>query len=251
MEFFRAAIACAFWLLRCFHGVRNREAHGVACPHPAGCGWRLNRSASLVPFLYSPFAGKPQRLAPIILLLSSMLGQGQALAVSYTVTVLPLACRGINNAGQLACTGNNGHAVLYQNGTMIDLGTLGGTTSTATAINNAGQVVGYSYTAGNAATHAFLYQNGTMTDLGTLGGTFSFASDINDAGQVVGGAELAEDADGNIAQHAFLYQNGIMTDLGSLATWAFTEDWASGINDAGQVAGTYGYTMRSCTTTGS
>ena len=38
-------------------------------------------------------------------------------------------------------------------------------------INNAGQIAGYSYTTGNAATHAFLWTPGSgMLDLGTLGG---------------------------------------------------------------------------------
>jgi probable HAF family extracellular repeat protein len=45
---------------------------------------------------------------------------------------------------------------------------LGGVSSTAYAINASGQVVGYSYTAGNVALDAFLYSGGAMQDLGTF-----------------------------------------------------------------------------------
>ena len=67
------------------------------------------------------------------------------------------------------------------------IGTLGGNNSYANGINDAGQVVGYSATAGGVQ-HAFITgPNGMgMRDLGTLGGTDSFAYGINDAGQVVG-----------------------------------------------------------------
>jgi len=112
--------------------------------------------------------------------------------------------------------------------TITDLGNLGGD-SVAYAINNEGQVVGYSYTAAFQP-HAFLWQNGTMTDLGTLvGGTQSVADDINNEGQVVGYSETAAGE-----QHAFLWQNGSMTDLGTLGG---SSSSARGINDQGQVVG--------------
>ncbi len=62
-------------------------------------------------------------------------------------------------------------APVWADYTITDLGNFGGTSSSGTGINNNGQVVGYGYTAGNAAYQAFLYSNGVMTNLGTLGGT--------------------------------------------------------------------------------
>src|SRR5206468_3969954 len=81
--------------------------------------------------------------------------------------------------------GESGHAFLYRNGTMTDLGTLGGWGSAARGINDDGAIVGESLTA-SGDTHAFLYEDGTMTDLGTLGGRFSNAYGINFKGEVVG-----------------------------------------------------------------
>ena len=43
---------------------------------------------------------------------------------------------------------------------MRDFGTLGGTDSMADSINDRGAVVGFSYTADDAATHAFVYRKG-------------------------------------------------------------------------------------------
>jgi probable HAF family extracellular repeat protein len=52
-------------------------------------------------------------------------------------------------------------------GAFLDLGTLGGTQSFAYAINNNGDVVGYSYTA-SGDTHAFSYSGGVLMDLNSL-----------------------------------------------------------------------------------
>jgi probable HAF family extracellular repeat protein len=76
---------------------------------------------------------------------------------------------GINNAGQIVgqsqtATGQF-HPVLWENGTITDLGTLGGTVGVANSINVAGQIVGQNQTAAGEL-HAFLWENGTMAELG-------------------------------------------------------------------------------------
>ena len=67
---------------------------------------------------------------------------------------------------------------------IIDLGTLGGDTSVATAINDRGQVVGYS-TTDDGQTRAFLYANGRMRNIGSPKGD-SRATDISDRGHIGG-----------------------------------------------------------------
>ncbi|MBL0009895.1 MAG: hypothetical protein IPP22_00480 [Nitrosomonas sp.] len=90
---------------------------------------------------------------------------------------------------------SNGHAFITgPNGTGIrDLGTLGGDHSSASAVNDSGQVVGSSDVSKTAPfyTHAFITgPNGVgMTDLGTpdIPGVYdSAAFNINNSGQVTG-----------------------------------------------------------------
>lgn len=87
---------------------------------------------------------------------------------------------------------------------VTDLGTLGGTQTYASGINNSGQVVGTSELP-DSSSHAFLYSDGRMTDLGTLGGFGSFAVDINDRGQVAGG--ISYPIVNNVFVYVFVYSD--------------------------------------------
>jgi len=151
----------------------------------------------------------------------------------------------INSQGQIVghaqfgfggCYGSsNTKAFIYNNGTMTNLGTLAsGCTSLAKAINDKGQVVGWSYTSGLYVDHGFFYENGHMTDLGTLGGAFSQTYDINNGGRAVGWA-----ATNDSAQHAFLYADRRMVDLNNLlaANSGWVLNTATGINDKDQIVG--------------
>ena len=142
----------------------------------------------------------------------------------------------INNSGQAVGYAWNDeaiqHAVLWGSGGIVDLGDLDPmwpNHSAAYGINDAGQVVGGSYTDIPGQFHAFRWQGGGMQDLGTLGGEVSSAEAINEVGHVVGSSRLA----GNTTTRAFLWDGG-MQDLGALG---WTHSIAYDINDGGQVVG--------------
>ena len=134
----------------------------------------------------------------------------------------------INNSGQIigSCATNNGqtnHPVLWQNGTVTVLGTVGGLQVTdLTGINNSGQIVGWGTTS-TGATHGFLDSNGTVTDLGAF-----LPNGLNDNGVIIG-TELNGGA--------FIYSGGTVQNLNNLipANSGYSITEAVAINDNGQI----------------
>ncbi|HWG27715.1 hypothetical protein [Actinospica sp.] len=125
---------------------------------------------------------------------------------------------------------NLAHAFIWHAGTITDLGELPGADyADATAVDNHGDVVGYSSTDTFPNTpQAFVWHNGTMTDLGPSGES-SIASYINDHGRIVG---TVTSSAGNAS--AVMWQNGKMTTLPGLGG-TYTDP--TGLNQKGEVIG--------------
>ncbi|MDG4803115.1 hypothetical protein [Micromonospora sp. WMMD980] len=123
------------------------------------------------------------------------------------------------------------HAVRWVDGRIEDLGTLGGPNSQAEAIDEQGRIVGTAQAAdGNS--HAVAWVNGKIQDLGLTGGIFSIAFDT--AGdRVVGTYHVTDSFSG---RRAF-----VRTGNTEIAIDAPPGASAAAVNEAGTVAGTYGF----------
>ena len=124
------------------------------------------------------------------------------------------------------------HSFLWDKGVMTDLGTLGGTITTAQWLNEAGHAVGKSDVPAICTVcppdnqkqlhHPFLWRGGTMIDLGLLyNDTGGAAYSVNERDQVVGVTTVCtrvnpDDSCEGAVYNAFLWERGSMVDLQTL-----------------------------------
>jgi probable HAF family extracellular repeat protein len=113
--------------------------------------------------------------------------------------------RGVNNSGMVvgetgsaSLTLPDGYAYSWTSGGGVNnLGTLGGSTSGAYDINEAGVITGFAWQAGaqfSTQGKGFIYQNGTMTSLGTFSTPdgYSRGHGINNSNEIVGRASVGD-----------------------------------------------------------
>jgi probable HAF family extracellular repeat protein len=134
-------------------------------------------------------------------------------------------------------------AFLYQNPALSMIGTLGGSQSYGTGINEWNQVTGYATTANDATTHGFFYDatSATLRDLGTLigAGGNSSAFALNNFGGVGGSSDTGTfDASGNPITDAVIWRVGKtiqINDLGNLPGGIYAQ--VNALNNFGVATG--------------
>ena len=138
------------------------------------------------------------------------------------------AASAINNAGQVVGGTYSGEAFLYADGVITNLGQV-----SAQAINDKSQIIG-----GNGLS-CYLSTDGKRKTLGSLypkGPCHALA--LNNVGTVVGSAGVKN----SNRYHAFIYKDGAFSDLNSMVVGPLKPyvvlGLASGINDSGQIAAT-------------
>jgi probable HAF family extracellular repeat protein len=225
-------------------------------------GWVVGQQDTMPP---GPFQGPPQ----------AFLYNTKTTINIDNVAGRQSAAFAINNAGQVtgslstgtcvppfqvppACSLGSTHAFIYQGSGLVDIGTLGGTFSTGTSINNLGEIAGISTVASGSANHLFLYAQGHMQDLGTSPAGGVATAVINDRGEILTGPylyrrggfqklpfngvslnNLGEIVGSNNVpggSHAFLYIAGILVDLNKLVDPSLTLlTTATGVSNNGKI----------------
>src|SRR5215472_16177935 len=107
---------------------------------------------------------------------------GQVTGDSVLSTLVQVPCPPQKYGGPRKCFTHPDDAFLWSNGTMTDLGTLGGNFSRGVAINGSGEVIGYSAGKTNGPSGEFLWNGHSMKPLSAPAEAYG----INDSGQIAG-----------------------------------------------------------------
>jgi probable HAF family extracellular repeat protein len=143
---------------------------------------------------------------------------------TYSVTFLPqdFYASAINNAGQVVGTARGGAAIWSDTSTTYLDALLPG--SEGLAINNHGDI------AGRVGIHGFAYAGGVVRDVDS-GPYRSWATGINDSGRLTG---TVRDIEPNIPSRAFVHVDGALT---TILTFGNNIDFGNAINNGGQITG--------------
>lgn len=146
--------------------------------------------------------------------------------------------------GQADTSLNQQRAFRWEQGVLVNLGVLPTHPhSTATAISNAGTVVGFCWSEGPPpykTTPCVFAPGGGSTPLPKLAGhPHATCLGVNNAGVIVGGAALQPYAAGVIGERAVAWFDGAVVDLNSRVSSGDMIDlrWANAINGAGWIVG--------------
>jgi probable HAF family extracellular repeat protein len=163
---------------------------------------------------------------------------------TYTTVDFPghiyTVANGINNAGMIVGYGQDtffgsgpSHGFLFNGSSFITIDVPGASSTTAQGINDAGTVVGW-YSTGSDILNGFLYKGGSFTSFqfNFPGSLYALPLGINNSGLISGTAFYGPG-----------YQNlGLIYDGKTFTTIQFpgaTDTFVWGVNDIGQVLGTY------------
>ncbi|MBM7773533.1 putative HAF family extracellular repeat protein [Actinokineospora baliensis] len=97
----------------------------------------------------------------------------------------------INERGDIVGV-SGGRATLWRDGVAIELGSPAGGQSAAVAVNDLGDVVGWSKSPDGAQTRAFLWRAGRSYDLGTAGTANATPVALNNTGTIIGSSSTPD-----------------------------------------------------------
>jgi len=200
-----------------------------------------NLKRGFLPVIWGP-NDKIQKLSPLV-------SKGYTVANAFTINDHGEA---VGNSGSCSTTGlppfainfsSASHAVLWESdGSVHDLGSLGGASNGASSINNRGEVVGVAQSPKDGTNHAFLWTRQTgMLDYGAFPGAVSTVVPCchtnNDRGEIVG---FSVEPSNPYGGRALIWQGTEPKDLNDFvrAPSPFLQlQAAASINDAGEIVG--------------